>query len=132
MSNEYEELNALYNYTNNMMEGFANLQENLTGNELAKQIQKNIEQQRGNIDATSQKIDAKDKELYQKMQRSVMQQREIDYKKKLIDTRNRMLQLSQEKNIYKNKVIYTLIATIVLVVMILLGTYVTFGKKITS
>ncbi|MHA1344754.1 MAG: hypothetical protein ACTSQG_12265 [Promethearchaeota archaeon] len=48
-SGEYEELNALYNYTNGLVEGYANLQENLTGGELAAQIKSNIEQQQGNI-----------------------------------------------------------------------------------
>ena len=57
-----------------------------------------------------------------------MQQREIEYKKKLINTRNRMLELSQEKNIYKTKVIYTLLATVVALVLILLGSYVMFSK----
>jgi len=127
-SGEYEELNALYNYTNGLVEGYANLQENLTGGELAAQIKSNIEQQQGNISNTQSKIEAKDKELQRKMQRSVMQQREIEYKKKLINTRNRMLELSQEKNIYKTKVIYTLLATVVALVLILLGSYVMFSK----
>ena len=127
-SGEYEELNALYNYTNGLVEGYANLQENLTGGELAAQIKSNIEQQQGNISKTQSKIEAKDKELQRKMQRSVMQQREIEYKKKLINTRNRMLELSQEKNIYKTKVIYTLLATVVALVLILLGSYVMFSK----
>ena len=82
-SGEYEELNALYNYTNGLVEGYANLQENLTGGELAAQIKSNIEQQQGNISNTQSKIEAKDKELQRKMQRSVMQQREIE-KSKLI------------------------------------------------
>jgi len=127
-SGEYEELNALYNYTNGLVEGYANLQENLTGGELAAQIKSNIEQQQGNISNTQSKIEAKDRELQRKMQRSVMQQREIEYKKKLINTRNRMLELSQEKNIYKTKVIYTLLATVVALVLILLGSYVMFSK----
>jgi len=39
-----------------------------------------------------------------------------------------MLELSQEKNIYKTKVIYTLLATVVALVLILLGSYVMFSK----
>ena len=128
-SGEYEELNALYNYTNGLVEGYANLQENLTGGELAAQIKSNIEQQQGNISNTQSKIEAKDRELQRKMQRSVMQQREIEYKKKLINTRNRMLELSQEKNIYKGKVIYTLLASIILITVVLLAIYIYFMRK---
>jgi len=57
-----------------------------------------------------------------------VQQKEIDYKERLIDTRNRMLQLSQEKNIYKNKIIYTLFAVIIGIILVLLAVYVYFNK----
>ena len=41
MNGDYEELDALYNYTNNLMENFSGIQEQLTnkgGLELAKQL----------------------------------------------------------------------------------------------
>ena len=60
------------------------------------------------------------------MKRSAMQKQEIEYKKKLIDTRNRMLELSQEKNVYKNKVIYILMAVVLFIIIILLAVYVYF------
>jgi chromosome segregation ATPase len=53
----------------------------------------------------------------------------IEDKMKLIDTRNRMLQVVVEKNSYKKKVIYTLISVIIAIVIIMLVAYVYFNKK---
>ncbi len=74
-------------------------------------------------------IDAKNAELIEKQMRQKQQLNEIDEKNKLILTRSRMLQLSQEKNIYKKKIIYSLTAIIFLILIITLSTYVYFSKK---
>ena len=74
-------------------------------------------------------IDAKNVELIEKQMRQKQQLNEIDEKNKLILTRSRMLQLSQEKNIYKKKIIYSLTAIIFLILIITLSTYVYFSKK---
>jgi hypothetical protein len=112
---------------NEMSQYFSQIQENLS-NQDVDELKNMIQQQKGNIDSLSDKIKEKDEELRQKMERSVLQQREIDYKKKLITTRNRMLELSQEKNIYKTKVIYTLFATVLAITIFLLATYVYYKR----
>lgn len=135
-SDNYDELSALYNYTNNLSEHFSNIQENLTNNSEKKltasdvnDLRDMIEEQEGNIDNLSNIINDKDEELQRKMERNIMQKKEIDYKNKLIATRNRMLELSQEKNIYKNKVVYSLLSLVILLVIIFLTAYIYFGKK---
>ncbi len=120
---EYEEINALNNYTKNLVEGLEN------STNMTHQLKNNIVQQENNIQKMENVIDDKNKELRLKIQRSMMQEKEIEYKKKLIATRNRMLQLSQEKNIYKTKVIYTLLAITILVVSVMLALYINFSKK---
>jgi flagellar biosynthesis chaperone FliJ len=92
------------------------------------QLRGMIQQQEGNIGELSEKIQDKDAELREKMERSIQQQREIEYKKKLVTTRNRMLELSQEKNIYKTKVIYTLLAVILAVIIFIIASYVVFRR----
>ncbi len=77
----------------------------------------------------SDDIDAKNQELIEKQMRQKQQLEEIEEKNKLILTRSRMLQLSQEKNIYKKKIIYSLIAIIFLILIITLSTYVYYSKK---
>jgi len=111
-----------------------NKQINLMAKQDNKQIdEKNIEkmnekikEENKQINLMTKKIHAKEEELNNKMKRSSMQKQEIEYKKKLIDTRNRMLELSQEKNVYKNKVIYTLMAVVLFIIIILLAVYVYF------
>ena len=92
------------------------------------QLRGMIQQQEGNIGELSEKIQDKDAELREKMERSIQQQREIEYKKKLVTTRNRMLELSQEKNIYKTKVIYTLLSVILAVIIFIIASYVVFRR----
>ncbi len=74
-------------------------------------------------------INAKNSELTEKQMRQAEQLKEIQEKNKLIITRSRMLQLSQEKNTYKKKIIYSLIAIIILILVITLSTYVYFKKQ---
>ncbi len=74
-------------------------------------------------------IDAKNIELLEKQSRQQEQIQEIDEKTKLILTRSRMLQLSQEKNMYKKKIIYTLLSILLFLFIVTLSTYVFFSKK---
>lgn len=48
--------------------------------------------------------------------------------RRLLITRNRMLQLSQDRNIYKQKVIFTLLALIIVCFVLILVGYVSFKK----
>ena len=65
-----------------------------------------------NINNNMSQIDQTDQLISEKKVRNLQQKREILNKLNVVETRNRMLQLSQEKNIYKTKVINTMIAVI--------------------
>jgi CHASE3 domain sensor protein len=80
----------------------------------------------------SSDIQEKNTELALKQKRKMEQESEIQEKNKLILTRSRMLQLSQERNIYKKKIIYTLIAIILLLLVLTLASYVFLNKKTSS
>lgn len=80
----------------------------------------------------SSDIQEKNTELALKQKRKMEQESEIQEKNKLILTRSRMLQLSQERNIYKKKIIYTLIAIILLLLVLTLASYVFLNKKSNS
>ena len=64
------------------------------------------------INSNMTQIDQTDKQISEKKIRNLQQKREILNKLNVVETRNRMLQLSQEKNIYKTKVINTMVAVI--------------------
>jgi tetrahydromethanopterin S-methyltransferase subunit F len=100
----------------------------LNFSDLANELKTNVQQEKNSIDNTLKLISQKDKDLRDKIKRSLQQNMEISYKQKLINTRNRMLQLSQEKNMYKTKIIYTLLSVVILLVIILLAIYVYFSK----
>ena len=114
MDEKYQELNALYNYATEHFE--------------PNQLKDMISQKKGNIKSIDNLIQQKDQELYRKMTQHKYQQHELDYKRQLMETRNRMLQLSQEKNVYKTKVIYSLISIILLLVIVVLAVYINFSK----
>ena len=54
------------------------------------------------------------------------QQNELENKKKILETRNRMLQIAREKNLYKKKMVYTLLSVLFVLVLILFVLYITF------
>jgi hypothetical protein len=53
----------------------------------------------------------------------------ITHKEKLLLTRSRMLQISQDRNSYKKKIIYSLIALIFFIFIITLVIYVYYTRK---
>lgn len=53
---------------------------------------------------------------------------DIRKKKELVATRDRMLQLSQERNVYKQKMIYVLLSIIITLVVIVIAIYSFFNK----
>jgi Fe2+ transport system protein B len=69
-------------------------------------------------------------ELTQRQELQINQIREIEDKEKLLLTRARMLQISQDRNAYKKKIIYTLIAVIFGIFILTLVIYVLFVRKI--
>jgi len=74
-------------------------------------------------------IQLQNDELSQKQQIQLQQLQEIQDKEKLLLTRSRMLQISQDRNSYKKKIIYTLIAIIFIIFILILVFYVMFSKK---
>jgi uncharacterized protein (DUF3084 family) len=76
------------------------------------------------IDKKAQQISEKQKQVYGQSQ-------EIDDKMKLLDTRNKMLQLSIDQNIYKKKVIYSLLSVIIALIVGMIFFYTFFSKKMT-
>jgi len=65
-----------------------------------------------NIDQT---INSKNNNLIQKNKINLQQEIAIADKQKLLLTRSRMLQVSMDKNAYKTKIMYTLIAIILFI-----------------
>ena len=68
-------------------------------------------------------------DIHDKHQRAEQQDLTIRQKSDLIRTRNRMLELSIEKNVYKRKVIYTILALILAVLVLMVAGYVTFNRR---
>ena len=90
------------------------------------QIKNNIEMQGVSLRELSTKND----ELYKKQQIQLNQLKEIEDKEKLLLTRSRMLQISQDRHAYKKKIIYSLIALIFAIFIFTLVMYVLFIRKI--
>lgn len=120
INDKMEEIKAVSKYTHD--NNLDNMQKKITS------LQKLIALNNSNIIHNTKLINEKDKELQDKITRTAQQEKEIEYKKKLIATRNRMLQLSQEKNVYKKKVIYSLLSIIILFIIIMIVIYVYFNK----
>ena len=83
-----------------------------------------IIEKKANIDKKAQQISEKQKQVYGQSQ-------EIEDKIKLLDTRNKMLQLSIDQNIYKKKVIYSLLSVIIALIVGMIFFYTFFSKKMT-
>ena len=75
-------------------------------------------------------LSTKNEELLRKQQIQINQLKEIEDKEKLLLTRSRMLQISQDRNSYKKKIIYSLIAVIFLIFILTLVMYVLYSRKI--
>jgi hypothetical protein len=77
-------------------------------------------------------IELKNKELIQKQNIQIQQLKEIEDKEKLLLTRSRMLQIAQDRNSYKKKIIYSLIALIFAIFIFTLVMYIFFRRKLSS
>ena len=100
------------------------------GNDILKDayatIQNNVQFQQASL----QELESKNKDLVHKQQIQLNQMKEIEDKEKLLLTRSRMLQISQDRNSYKKKVIYSLIAAIFVIFIFTLAMYVFYVRKI--
>ena len=76
-------------------------------------------------------IDEKAKQISDKQKQVYGQSQEIEDKLKLLDTRNKMLQLSIDQNVYKKKVIYSLLSIIIALIVGMIFFYTFFSKKMT-
>lgn len=77
-------------------------------------------------------LNMKNKELEEKQMIQINQMKEIQDKEKLLLTRSRMLQISQDRNSYKKKIIYSLLAVIFAIFILALVLYVLFTRKAAS
>jgi hypothetical protein len=91
-------------------------------------VQSNILNYQQKINEQNSLIDKKANQLEGKQKQVFGQSQEIDDKLKLLETRNRMLQLSIERNVYKKKVIYSLLAVIVALIMGMLVFYAFYNR----
>jgi hypothetical protein len=98
-------------------------------NDNADAVQESIEDAQGINDALTQSIAQKNQNLIDKNEINLEQEKAIVDKNKLFLTRSRMLQVSRDKNAYKLKIIYTLLALILLIFTASLGVYIFFRKK---
>ena len=89
-------------------------------------INKNISLQTSSI----ADINSKNDDLMKKQTIQLQQLKEIEDKEKLLLTRSRMLQISQDRNSYKKKIIYSLIAVIFAIFIFTLVAYIFFTRKI--
>jgi len=100
------------------------------GNDVLKDayatIQNNVQLQQASL----QELESKNQDLVHKQQIQLNQMKEIEDKEKLLLTRSRMLQISQDRNGYKKKIIYSLIAAIFVIFIFTLVMYVFYVRKI--
>lgn len=100
------------------------------GNDVLKDayatIQNNVQLQQASL----QELESKNKDLVHKQKIQLNQMKEIEDKEKLLLTRSRMLQISQDRNSYKKKIIYSLIAAIFVIFIFTLVMYVFYVRKI--
>lgn len=81
------------------------------------------------MSTTDSSITTKNTELQEKQEREKQLQDEIADKRQLIITRSRMLQIAQDRNMYKQKIIYLLFAIICILFIFTLMSYVYFSRK---
>ena len=82
------------------------------------------------INETSDQIEKKADSLEEKQKQVYGQTKEIEDKMRLLETRDKMRELSIDRNLYKNKVIYSLFSVVLAFVIIMIGVYALFNKKL--
>jgi len=108
---------------------------NIDAEENVRIMEEQIENIKNNILQTQAKIQMHDEDIKLREQalqnkNSQIQGQEMEIKKKmeLLETRNRQLQLSMDRNIFKKKIIYTLLSLIIAIFIIILVSYVFLNK----
>ena len=93
-------------------------------------IKKEILNTQAIINETSTLIEKKADTLDEKQKQVYGQTKEIEDKMRLLETRDKMLQLSIDRNFYKKKVIYSLFSVILAFVILMICFYAFFNKKL--
>jgi hypothetical protein len=94
-------------------------------NKYTDDLQKDLNSQSNYLNNINQKNNI----IANKHEIQLNQLREIEDKEKLLLTRSRMLQIAQDRNTYKTKIIYTLIAIIFGLFILILFIYTLLKKK---
>lgn len=81
-------------------------------------------------DQSIELINNKNKLLIEKNLIQESQLKALSDKEKVLLTRSRMLQISQDRNSFRTKILYTLVAIIIVILIITLFVYSMKGKKI--
>lgn len=93
-----------------------------------EQLMKSLKESHEEIENQQSELNNLREEINNKELRAKQQEYTINNKETLINTRNRMFQISQEKNIYRKKVIYTLLSLIIFIIIIILISLTYFKK----
>jgi uncharacterized protein (DUF3084 family) len=88
-----------------------------------------INNTKNKINKHSQEINKRDAEIRERENMSRQQESETERKKQIMETRNRMLQLSFDRLKYKKKMIYALLSIIIFILIILLVAYSYFQRR---
>jgi len=100
------------------------------GNDVLRDAYQTIQNNVSIQQASLADLESKNHDLMKKQQIQLNQMKEIEDKEKLLITRSRMLQISQDRNSYKKKIIYSLIAAIFIILIFTLAMYVFYVRKI--
>ena len=110
---------------NNMSNDLGYAQKNYTN----ESIQESVENASGINDDITDAIGQKNLNLLEKNKINLKKEKAIIDKERLFYTRARMLQVSRDRNSFKLKIIYTLLALIIFIFVASLGIYVFFKNK---
>ena len=100
------------------------------GNSLIKKYYNTIETNKNTHQNISKELNDKEKQLEYKKKVEMNQAKEIEDKEKILLTRSRMLQISQDRISYRKKIIYSLLAVVFAIFIIMITLYVLFFKNI--
>jgi hypothetical protein len=92
-------------------------------------IKNEILNKKSDNDDISSQIEKKTSNLEEKQKQVYGQTKEIEDKMNLIETRDKMLELSIDRNLYKKKIIYSLFSVILFLIIIMICFYAFFKKN---
>ena len=104
-----------------------------TSNTISSSVNNYVQSLQTSLDAQGDyinNINNKNNIILEKQNIQLNQLKEIEDKERLLLTRSRMLQIAQDRNSYKKKIIYTLLAIIFGLFILILFIYVLFTRKI--